>query len=142
MMNAMGAPRFKRLFRRLASERQGQSVRDRTAAEEPHADRRAAQQELGRVRRSLARRSWTSSSRSATAAAGEVCPLWPGQPISAHWGVEDPAAVEGAMTRPGAKLSSRPISRLHNRIQLFLSLPLSKLDRSALTQRLKDIGKS
>ncbi len=73
-------------------------------------------------------------------AAGEVCPFWPGQPITAHWGVEDPAAVQGS-DDDKRKAFFNAYNRLHNRIQLFLSLPLSKLDRSALTQRLKDIGK-
>jgi arsenate reductase (thioredoxin) len=74
-------------------------------------------------------------------AAGEVCPFWPSQPITAHWGVEDPAAVEGS-DEDKRKAFFNAYNRLHNRIQLFLSLPLAKLDRSALTQRLKDIGKS
>lgn len=72
-------------------------------------------------------------------AAGEVCPFWPGQPITAHWGVEDPAAMQGS-DDDKRKAFFNAYNRLHNRIQLFLSLPLSKLDRSALTQRLKDIG--
>jgi len=74
-------------------------------------------------------------------AAGEVCPIWPGQPISAHWGVEDPAAVEGD-DETKRKAFFHAYNRLQNRIQLFLSLPLAKLDRVALTQRLKEIGKS
>jgi len=73
-------------------------------------------------------------------AAGEVCPMWPGQPITAHWGVEDPAAVEGS-DEDKRKAFFHAYSRLQNRIQLFLSLPLTKLDRVALTQRLKEIGK-
>ena len=73
-------------------------------------------------------------------AAGEVCPLWPGQPITAHWGVEDPAAVEGSDDEK-RKAFFHTFNRLNNRIQLFLSLPLTKLDRLALTQRLKEIGK-
>lgn len=73
-------------------------------------------------------------------AAGEVCPFWPGQPITAHWGVEDPAAVQGT-DEEKRKAFFAAYHRLHNRIQLFLNLPLSKLDRTALTQRLKDIGK-
>ena len=74
------------------------------------------------------------------AAAGEVCPLWPGQPISAHWGVEDPAAVEGS-DEAKRKAFFNAYNRLHNRIQLFLNLPLAKLDRVAVTQRLKEIGR-
>jgi arsenate reductase (thioredoxin) len=73
-------------------------------------------------------------------AAGEVCPLWPGQPITAHWGVEDPAAVEGS-DEDKRKAFFHAYNRLHNRIQLFLSLPLAKLDRVALTQRLREIGR-
>ncbi len=74
-------------------------------------------------------------------AAGEVCPVWPGQPVSAHWGVEDPAAVEGD-DETRRKAFFRAYSRLQNRIQLFLNLPLAKLDRLALTQRLKEIGRT
>jgi len=73
-------------------------------------------------------------------AAGEVCPIWPGQPITAHWGIEDPAAVEGSEEEK-RKAFFRAYSRLQNRIQLFLSLPLSKLDRIALSQRLGEIGR-
>lgn len=74
-------------------------------------------------------------------AAGEVCPLWPGQPITAHWGVEDPAAVDGS-DDDKRKAFFNAHHRLQNRIQLFLNLPLTKLDRLALTQRLKEIGKA
>jgi len=74
-------------------------------------------------------------------AAGEVCPVWPGQPVSAHWGVADPAAVEGD-DETRRKAFFRAYSRLQNRIQLFLNLPLAKLDRLALTQRLKEIGRT
>lgn len=73
-------------------------------------------------------------------AAGEVCPMWPGQPITAHWGVEDPVAVDGS-DEDKRKAFFHAYNRLQNRIQLFLSLPLTKLDRVALTQRLKEIGK-
>ncbi|MCU0937768.1 MAG: arsenate reductase ArsC [Burkholderiaceae bacterium] len=74
-------------------------------------------------------------------AAGEVCPMWPGQPISAHWGVEDPAAVEGS-DEEKRKAFFHAFNRLQNRIQLFLNLPLTKLDRVALTDRLRQIGTS
>lgn len=74
-------------------------------------------------------------------AAGEVCPFWPGQPITAHWGVEDPAAVEGS-DEDKRKAFFNAYNRLHNRIQLFLNLPLTKLDRVSLSARLKEIGQS
>lgn len=74
-------------------------------------------------------------------AAGEVCPLWPGQPITAHWGVEDPAAVEGTDAEK-RRAFFNAYNRLHRRIQLFLSLPLSKLDRLALTERVREIGRA
>ena len=73
-------------------------------------------------------------------AAGEVCPLWPGQPITAHWGVEDPAAVEGS-DDDKRRAFFRAFSLLQTRIQLFVNLPLLKLDRVALKQRLDEIGK-
>ena len=74
-------------------------------------------------------------------AAGEVCPIWPGQPISAHWGVPDPAAVDGTDDEK-RRAFFRAYSTLQNRIQLFLNLPLAKLDRVALKNRLKEIGES
>ena len=73
-------------------------------------------------------------------AAGEVCPMWPGQPITAHWGVEDPATVEGS-DEDKRKAFFHVYNQLQHRIQLFLSLPLTKLERVALSQRLKEIGK-
>ena len=74
-------------------------------------------------------------------AANEVCPVWPGQPITAHWGVEDPAAVEGDdATKRRAFLNAYTV--LRTRIQLFVNLPLTSLDRLALTQRLRDIGRA
>jgi arsenate reductase len=74
-------------------------------------------------------------------AAGEVCPYWPGQPVTAHWGVEDPAAVEGSDDEK-RKAFFRAYTRLRHRIEMFLSLPLAKLDRVSLTQRMKEIGRS
>jgi arsenate reductase len=73
-------------------------------------------------------------------AAGEVCPVWPGQPITAHWGVEDPAAFEG---NDEAKMRefARVANILKRRIELFTSLPLEKLDRLKLEKTVKDIGK-
>jgi protein-tyrosine-phosphatase len=74
-------------------------------------------------------------------AAGELCPIWPGQPMTAHWGVPDPAAVEGSdETRRKAFFTAW--NQLQHRISIFVSLPLDRLDRLALKQRLDDIGKS
>ena len=74
-------------------------------------------------------------------AAGEVCPIWPGQPMTAHWGVEDPAAVEGSdEAKRRAFLNAFQV--LGNRIRLFASLRLESLDRLALSSRLREIGKS
>ena len=74
-------------------------------------------------------------------AAGEVCPVWPGQPMTAHWGVPDPAAVEGD---DDAKQRAffKAFNQLQNRISLFANLPLGKLDRMRLQQALNEIGKS
>ncbi len=74
-------------------------------------------------------------------AAGEVCPIWPGQPMTAHWGVPDPAAVEGgdADKRRAFAAASH---LLLNRIRLFVSLPLAKLDRLALKRTLDEIGQA
>jgi arsenate reductase len=74
-------------------------------------------------------------------AAGEACPLWPGQPITAHWGVPDPAAAQGSAAE--IALAFRNTYRmLERRIELFLALPIEKLDRLVLTTRLKAIGRS
>lgn len=74
-------------------------------------------------------------------AAGEVCPLWPGQPMTAHWGIEDPAAVQGS-DEAKRKAFFRAYSQLLNRVSLFLALPMEKLDRIALKRKLDEIGKS
>jgi arsenate reductase (thioredoxin) len=73
-------------------------------------------------------------------AAGEVCPVWPGQPMTAHWGVPDPAAVEGS-DEAKRKAFSDVCHLLLNRIRIFTSLPLDKLDRLSLQAKLRDIGK-
>ena len=73
-------------------------------------------------------------------AAGEVCPIWPGQPVTAHWGVPDPAAVEGTEAeRLGAFRAAA--SALRRRIELLGALPLEKLDRQSLLAELKGIGR-
>src|SRR5580700_1413427 len=73
-------------------------------------------------------------------AAGEVCPVWPGQPVTAHWGIPDPAAVDG--TEDQRRQAFRDAYRqLEARIKLFIALPIEKLDRMALKRRADDIGR-
>lgn len=72
-------------------------------------------------------------------AAAEVCPVWPGQPISAHWGMPDPAAVEGS-DEVKRKAFFGAYNQLFNRLMLFVNLPLEKLDHAVLKQHLSDIG--
>lgn len=73
-------------------------------------------------------------------AAGEVCPIWPGQPINAHWGVPDPAAVQGSrMERMRAFEEGLRI--LERRIGIFISLPIASLDGLSLRERVREIGK-
>lgn len=73
-------------------------------------------------------------------AAGEVCPVWPGQPMTAHWGIEDPAAVQGS-DDDKRKAFLNAYTQLHRRISLFVSLPMDKLDRLSLQHRLDAIGR-
>jgi arsenate reductase (thioredoxin) len=73
-------------------------------------------------------------------AAGEVCPVWPGQPMTAHWGINDPAAARGG-EEAKRKAFFRAYNELTTRILLFLNLPLDKLDRLALQRRLDEIGR-
>lgn len=72
-------------------------------------------------------------------AANEVCPIWPGQPMSAHWGVPDPAAVEGSEAVIRAAFTET-MRFMTNRISVFVNLPLHSLDRLALQKRLNEIG--
>ena len=74
-------------------------------------------------------------------AAGEICPVWPGNPITAHWGVPDPAAVTG--TQEECRRAFRDACRqLEARIKLFIALPIDKLDRMSLKHRADQIGRS
>ena len=70
-------------------------------------------------------------------AAGESCPVWPGRPITAHWGIEDPASVEGDQQRDAFE---RALHYLRNRISLLLALPLQSIDELALRAKLREIG--
>jgi protein-tyrosine-phosphatase len=74
-------------------------------------------------------------------AAGEKCPVWPGRPITAHWGVDDPAAVIGG-DEDKRKAFLRAFTELSTRINVLLALPIEKLDRHALKSRLDEIGSS
>lgn len=73
-------------------------------------------------------------------AAGETCPVWPGQPMTAHWGIEDPAAVSDAFEQKAAFVTA--LRYLRNRISAFASLPVATLDKSSLSVRLNEIGQS
>ncbi len=70
-------------------------------------------------------------------AAKEQCPYWPGQPMTAHWGVDDPAAVEGTLEEQ-RRAFERALRELDARIKLFISLPIDSLDKMALQERLRD----
>lgn len=72
-------------------------------------------------------------------AAGETCPIWPGHPMTAHWGIEDPAAVEGPGQRQAFMLAYHQLQR---RISLFLALPLASIDKMSLQNRLGEIGRT
>jgi protein-tyrosine-phosphatase len=74
-------------------------------------------------------------------AAGEVCPIWPGQPMTAHWGIPDPAAVEGT---PVDKMTAfrTTFKELETRIKLFLNLPIGVIDRMSLKEHMDAIGET
>ena len=74
-------------------------------------------------------------------AAGEVCPYWPGQPMTAHWGIPDPAAVEGTEVERNFAFR-QAFKALETRIKLFLSLPIASIDRMRLQERVDAIGKT
>jgi arsenate reductase (thioredoxin) len=74
-------------------------------------------------------------------AAKEQCPYWPGQPMTAHWGVDDPAAMEGTLEEK-RRAFNRALRELDARIKLFISLPIASLDKIALQEKLKAIGRT
>ncbi len=74
-------------------------------------------------------------------AAGEICPVWPGHPLTAHWGVPDPAAAEGSEAEKQRAFRDA-LRMLENRIKLFVALPIDRLDRMALKRGIDDIGRS
>lgn len=71
-------------------------------------------------------------------AAGEVCPIWPGKPVTAHWGIPDPAAAEGTDAEVAAAFGAAA-RQMRTRIDLFLSLPLASIDRMTIQNRLREI---
>ena len=73
-------------------------------------------------------------------AAGEVCPVWPGQPMTAHWGLPDPAAYEGSQDRKAQEFLNTAVT-LKRRIELMLALPMQRLDAIALQREVRDIGR-
>jgi arsenate reductase (thioredoxin) len=74
-------------------------------------------------------------------AAGEVCPVWPGQPMTAHWGFEDPAAAQGS-EEARRKVFNKVFVEIARRIELMLALPIEKLDRLALERQVRAIGQT
>lgn len=74
-------------------------------------------------------------------AAGEVCPVWPGRPISAHWGFEDPAAAEGT-DEEKRRVFEKIFRQISARINIFANLPIAALDKAAIHRELKQIGES
>jgi arsenate reductase (thioredoxin) len=74
-------------------------------------------------------------------AAGEICPIWPGNPITAHWGVPDPAAATGSEAERRQAFRAA-LAALEQRIKLFISLPVEKLDRLVLKRRVDEIGRA
>jgi protein-tyrosine-phosphatase len=74
-------------------------------------------------------------------AAGELCPVWPGQPMTAHWGIEDPAAVDGDVERQRRAFRDAFVF-LQRRISLFLALPLESIDELSLQTKLREIGRT
>ena len=72
-------------------------------------------------------------------AAGEVCPIWPGQPVTAHWGIDDPASAQGTEIQREAAFVTA-FRYLRNRIAAFAALPLSRIDKLAMGTRLREIG--
>ena len=88
-----------------------------------------------------ARPSWIFIFTVCDNAAGEACPIWPGQPMTAHWGIEDPAAVEGSDIEK-QKAFNLALRYMKTRISLLLATPIVRLDKLALKNRLREIGEA
>jgi protein-tyrosine-phosphatase len=74
-------------------------------------------------------------------AAGEICPIWPGQPMTAHWGFPDPAAFQGSEAETGV-VFAEVFRQIYTRITLFIALPIAGLDRLSLQKRLDNLGRA
>jgi arsenate reductase (thioredoxin) len=74
-------------------------------------------------------------------AAGEACPVWPGMPVTAHWGIPDPAAIEGSEMEKKAAFA-QAFKAMDRRIKLFLSLPIASIDQLRIKERMQQIGKT
>lgn len=109
-------------------------------------------QGLGHDTSALRSKSWSEFSRPGAPpldfvftvcdnAAGEVCPVWPGQPMTAHWGIPDPAAATGSAAEIAVAFKEA-YRLLHHRIGVFAALPLGSLDQVSLQSRLKEIGRT
>lgn len=138
LLNGMGGGRF----RAYSAGSQPTGVVNRFARELLHASRLATE--------GLRSKSWDEFAASGAPqfdfvfivcdqAAAETCPVWPGQPITAHWGIKDPARAEGDVEAK-QRAFSRAFNELRNRLLIFVNLPLENLDKAALQQRLDEIG--
>jgi protein-tyrosine-phosphatase len=117
-----------------------------------HPEARTLLQSLGYNTAGLRSKSWNEFAKSVAPAldfvftvcdnaAAEVCPVWPGQPMTAHWGVDDPAAVEGAPEEQH-RAFQWALRELDARIKLFVSLPIESLDKMTLQERLEEISRT
>ena len=129
---------LQRLFGRLASQRRGQSACPGSAQAAGLRHQPVPLQALGRVRRAGAP-PLDFVITVCDSAAGEVCPVWPGQPMTAHWGMPDPAAVEGTPAEIALAFADT-YRMLNNRITAFANLKMSGLDRLSLQKKVADIA--
>jgi protein-tyrosine-phosphatase len=138
ILNRLGAGKFRGFS--AGSEPKG----------EIHQEARALLTHLGYDTSSLRSKSWTEFGKPGVPemdfvftvcdyAAGEACPVWPGHPMTAHWGIADPAAVQGSHAEIGAAFAEA-YRFLHNRISIFVNLPIASLDRIRLQAKLHEIG--
>ena len=141
ILNRVGAKgKIPCLFRRLRSQGRGQSGHALTLLDK-----------LGYDTSGLRSKSWNEFATPGAPAldfvftvcdnaANEVCPVWPGQPMTAHWGIPDPAAQRQGTSRNRARLPQMPMPHAERRIELFAALPFKSLDRMSLKKRLDGIG--